>query len=137
MCTGQAAGFLTIQQVRDLDLGHGEKADYFSCKSTITFCQKDRCLYKVNTTHTSLTTHHIHVYHSLHITYMYVYIIILFFLKACQNVDCNKKVTEHDGQYTCEKCNQTSPDFKYRIILSVSLIPPFSHISFPHSPIPD
>ena len=41
------AGFLTIQQVRELDLGHGEKPDYFNCKSTITFCKKDNCLYKV------------------------------------------------------------------------------------------
>jgi replication factor A1 len=44
---GQAAGFLTIDQVRELDLGHGEKPNYFNCKSTITFCKKDSCLYKV------------------------------------------------------------------------------------------
>ena len=47
---GQAAGFLTIEQVRELDLGHGEKPDYFDCKSTITFCKKDNCLYKVRPT---------------------------------------------------------------------------------------
>jgi replication factor A1 len=82
---GQAAGFLTVDQVRELDLGHGEKPDYFNCKATITFCKKDNCLYK-----------------------------------ACSNADCNKKVTEHEGQYTCEKCNQTSPNFKYRIILLIS-----------------
>ena len=44
---GQVAAFLTIEQVRDLDLGHGEKPDYFNCKSTITFSKKDNCLYKV------------------------------------------------------------------------------------------
>jgi replication factor A1 len=82
---GQAAAFLTIEQMRDLDLGHGEKPDYFNFKSTVTFSKKDNCLYK-----------------------------------ACPNQDCNKKVTEHDGQYTCEKCNQTSPNFKYRIMLAIN-----------------
>ena len=47
LCAGQAAGFLTVDQVRELDLGHGEKPDYFNCKATITFCRKDNCLYKV------------------------------------------------------------------------------------------
>ena len=46
--TGGVSGFLTIDQVRELDLGHGDKPDYFNCKSTITFCKKDNCLYKVS-----------------------------------------------------------------------------------------
>lgn len=83
--SGQVAAFLTIEQVRDLDLGHGEKPDYFNCKSTITFSKKDNCLYK-----------------------------------ACPTEGCNKKVTDHNGQYTCEKCNQTFPNFKYRIILAIN-----------------
>ena len=45
-CSGPAA-YLTIEQVKELDLGHGEKPDYFNCKSTITFSKKDNCLYKV------------------------------------------------------------------------------------------
>lgn len=44
-------------------------------------------------------------------------------LQACPNTDCNKKVIENDGQFTCEKCNQTFPNFKYRIILAVSPSP--------------
>ena len=41
--------------------------------------------------------------------------------KACPSADCNKKVTEGSGgEYYCEKCNRTYPDFKYRMILTVS-----------------
>lgn len=40
---------------------------------------------------------------------------------ACPNQDCNKKVTEvGTSEYHCEKCNQTFPNFKYRMILTVS-----------------
>ena len=106
VCVGGPASFLTIEQVRELDLGHGEKADYFSCKSTITFCKKDNCLYKVRkclcVVCVSYSTR---------------------FPKACPSAECYKKVTEHDGQYTCEKCNQAFPNFKYQVILPVSLIP--------------
>lgn len=42
--------------------------------------------------------------------------------KACAKVDCNKKVVSLDNErYSCEKCNVTSSDFKYRIMLSVSV----------------
>lgn len=43
--------------------------------------------------------------------------------KACPSPDCNKKVTEGGagGQYHCEKCNQSFPDFKYRMILSINV----------------
>ena len=41
--------------------------------------------------------------------------------QACPSEDCNKKVIEEgDGSYRCEKCNKTYPEFKYRLILSVS-----------------
>jgi len=42
-------------------------------------------------------------------------------LQACPSPECNKKVTEGGGgeQYFCEKCNQSFPNFKYRMILSV------------------
>ena len=42
--------------------------------------------------------------------------------KACPNQECNKKVTDGaaGGQYFCEKCNQSFPNFKYRMILTVS-----------------
>lgn len=43
--------------------------------------------------------------------------------QACPSPECNKKVIEEgDGTYRCEKCNKTHPDFKYRLILSVSVM---------------
>lgn len=78
--------YLVFSQAKELDLGVGEKPDYFSCKGTVVFVKKENCLYK-----------------------------------ACPSSDCNKKVTEGSGgEYFCEKCNRTFPDFKYRMILSVS-----------------
>uniref|UniRef100_A0A8C9Y881 Replication protein A subunit n=1 Tax=Sander lucioperca TaxID=283035 RepID=A0A8C9Y881_SANLU len=41
--------------------------------------------------------------------------------QACPSADCNKKVIDQqNGLYRCEKCNQEFPNFKYRLILSVS-----------------
>ena len=45
-----------------------------------------------------------------------------FIPKACPSAECNKKVIEEgDGAYRCEKCNKTYPDFKYRLMLLVSV----------------
>lgn len=86
LAPGMLTPFLTFSQVKELDLGHREKPDYFNVKATITYANSEKCLYM-----------------------------------ACANTDCNKKVTEGStGDYFCEKCNQSSPDFKYRMILSVS-----------------
>lgn len=43
--------------------------------------------------------------------------------KACPNQECNKKVTDGaaGGQYFCEKCNQSFPNFKYRMILTINV----------------
>lgn len=42
--------------------------------------------------------------------------------KACPQPECNKKVIELDsGQYRCEKCSTSFPNFKYRLMISVSL----------------
>lgn len=42
--------------------------------------------------------------------------------KACPQPECSKKVLEQDnGQYRCEKCNAEFPNFKYRLMLSVSI----------------
>ena len=45
-----------------------------------------------------------------------------FIPKACPSAECNKKVIEEGhGAYRCEKCNKTYPDFKYRLMLLVSV----------------
>lgn len=42
--------------------------------------------------------------------------------KACPQADCNKKVVDQDnGQFRCEKCNADFPNFKYRLLLNVSI----------------
>lgn len=44
------------------------------------------------------------------------------FYKACPNEKCNKKITDNgNGTYTCEKCTSTTNDFKYRLLVNVSL----------------
>lgn len=44
---GQPTAYLSIGQVKELDLGRKEKPDFFNCKASITFVKKDNCLYKV------------------------------------------------------------------------------------------
>lgn len=41
--------------------------------------------------------------------------------QACPSKDCNKKVVDQqNGMYRCEKCDKEFPEFKYRLMLSVS-----------------
>lgn len=43
--------------------------------------------------------------------------------QACPTQDCNKKVIDQqNGLYRCEKCDREFPNFKYRMILSVSRV---------------
>lgn len=43
--------------------------------------------------------------------------------QACPTQDCNKKVIDQqNGLYRCEKCDREFPNFKYRMILSVSSV---------------
>lgn len=43
------------------------------------------------------------------------------YYKACPTDDCNKKVVDmKNGMYRCEKCNREYPEFKYRLLMSVS-----------------
>ncbi|KAJ7112422.1 hypothetical protein C8R43DRAFT_1099590 [Mycena crocata] len=39
---------------------------------------------------------------------------------ACQKPDCNKKVTDENGSWRCEKCNQSWPQPQYRYIVSMA-----------------
>jgi len=42
--------------------------------------------------------------------------------KACPKPDCQKKVVDrNDGTYRCEKCNDETDNFKYRLMLSAQL----------------
>lgn len=42
--------------------------------------------------------------------------------KACPQPQCNKKlVDEGNGLYRCEKCNATFQDFKYRLLVNMSI----------------
>nr|XP_049598711.1 replication protein A 70 kDa DNA-binding subunit isoform X2 [Syngnathus scovelli] len=36
----------TLRDIKTEQLGHGEKADYFSCVATVVFCRKENCLYR-------------------------------------------------------------------------------------------
>jgi len=78
--------FKTIAQIKDENLGMGQKADYFNVRAYCAFLRKENCMYQ-----------------------------------ACPSAECNKKVTEENGQYRCEKCDRTYPDFKYRLILSSNI----------------
>ena len=41
---------------------------------------------------------------------------------ACPSENCNKKVIDqNDGQYRCEKCSKTGPDYKWRMMLNVNV----------------
>ncbi|XP_017485028.1 PREDICTED: replication protein A 70 kDa DNA-binding subunit [Rhagoletis zephyria] len=44
------------------------------------------------------------------------------FYKACPQQDCNKKVIdENNGHYRCERCNAVFPNFKYRLLINMSI----------------
>ena len=42
-----STSWLSTAQVRELNLGHGDKPDYFSIKGFVSFFKKDNCLYQV------------------------------------------------------------------------------------------
>lgn len=43
--------------------------------------------------------------------------------KACPQAECNKKVIDmENGQYRCEKCCNEYPNFKYRLMVNVSIL---------------
>ncbi|XP_017073556.1 replication protein A 70 kDa DNA-binding subunit [Drosophila eugracilis] len=44
------------------------------------------------------------------------------FYRACPQTECNKKVVdEGNDQYRCEKCNALYPNFKYRLLINMSI----------------
>lgn len=43
--------------------------------------------------------------------------------KACPQEQCNKKlVDQENGLFRCEKCNREYPNYKYRLLLGVSIL---------------
>ncbi|XP_076024942.1 replication protein A 70 kDa DNA-binding subunit-like isoform X2 [Genypterus blacodes] len=44
--SGSQMNWKTLSEVKDGNMGHGEKAEYFSCVATIVFMRKDSCLYQ-------------------------------------------------------------------------------------------
>ncbi|XP_050527598.1 replication protein A 70 kDa DNA-binding subunit-like [Daktulosphaira vitifoliae] len=57
---------------------------------------------------------------------MYSYLVFIkgdsALYKACPKADCQKKVIDrNDGTYRCEKCNDESENFKYRLLLQAQL----------------
>lgn len=57
---------------------------------------------------------------------MYAYLIFVksesALYKACPKPECQKKVIDrNDGTYRCEKCNDETENFKYRLLLNIQL----------------
>ncbi|XP_034034099.1 replication protein A 70 kDa DNA-binding subunit-like isoform X2 [Thalassophryne amazonica] len=44
--SGSAMNWKTLSDIKDEHMGHGEKADYFSCVATVVFIRKETCLYQ-------------------------------------------------------------------------------------------
>ncbi|XP_075887893.1 replication protein A 70 kDa DNA-binding subunit-like isoform X2 [Nelusetta ayraudi] len=44
--SGLKVNWKTLSEVKDEKMGHGEKADYFSCVATLLYIRKETCLYK-------------------------------------------------------------------------------------------
>ncbi|XP_059206988.1 replication protein A 70 kDa DNA-binding subunit-like isoform X2 [Centropristis striata] len=44
--SGSRTNWKTLSEVKEEDLGHGEKADYFSCVATVVYTRKENCLYR-------------------------------------------------------------------------------------------
>ncbi|CAG2107340.1 unnamed protein product [Medioppia subpectinata] len=44
--------------------------------------------------------------------------------KSCANTGCSKKVREENNFYYCEKCKHNSPQFEWRLMISLSLNDP-------------
>lgn len=83
---GSGGPYKTISQIKEENLGMGDKADFFNVRAWIVFLRKENCMYQ-----------------------------------SCPGADCMKKVTEENGQYRCEKCDRTYPDFNHRLILSSNI----------------
>lgn len=43
---GFSTNWKTLSDIRNQELGHGEKADYFSCVATVVYMRKENCLYQ-------------------------------------------------------------------------------------------
>jgi len=90
--SGGGANLKLLGEVKQENLGQSlDKPDYYSTNATITFFSKDKALYK-----------------------------------SCGSTleggkTCQKKVTEVDGGYQCQKCLTTKTDFAWRMILQINM----------------
>eukprot|EP00002_Diphylleia_rotans_P000475 TRINITY_DN1024_c0_g1_i6.p1 TRINITY_DN1024_c0_g1~~TRINITY_DN1024_c0_g1_i6.p1 ORF type:complete len:441 (-),score=94.41 TRINITY_DN1024_c0_g1_i6:113-1435(-) len=77
----------TLSQIKDENLGTGEKPDYFTSRGYVMFIKQDGVMY----------------------------------YPACPTEGCNKKVTQSNGVYSCEKCGREYDRPEHRYILSLVL----------------
>lgn len=72
--------FRLLSEIQELDLGKGDKPDYFSTRATVIQIKPDPILYA-----------------------------------ACPVQGCNKKVTQMDDLWRCDKCNKShdAPNYRY------------------------
>ncbi|KIL69845.1 hypothetical protein M378DRAFT_68419 [Amanita muscaria Koide BX008] len=76
---------MSLQEVKNQQLGMNDKADTFSAKATIMHIKADNLWYP-----------------------------------ACPTTNCNKKVTEINENWRCEKCDQSFANPEYRYIISLA-----------------
>ena len=92
MAGGRMDPVKSILQIKDENLGMSENTDYFTTRGTIVFIKRENTAHEPN-----------------------------FAYPACLSPDCNKKVTEDDGQWRCEKCDKAHPRAEYRYIMSINV----------------
>lgn len=87
----------TIAEAELMDLGAGEKPDYFATKATINYFKTDNFAYPACNNEVNVS--------------------------ARGPTSCNRKVIqESDGSWRCERCNLTFPEPHYRYILNCSIM---------------
>lgn len=90
---GSGSNLKVLGEVKDDQLGMDPsgKADYYTTVAYVTHFMKDKALYKACS-------------------------------RTVDSKSCNKKVVDlNNGEFRCEKCQATSSDFNWRLIVNMSL----------------